>query len=49
MFTTIVMILILVRELFNLLKGELNGKTATTSVVTVLLLMVALFLKSVGL
>ena len=49
MFTTIIMILILVRELFNFLKGELKGKTAVSNITAVVLIMVAIFLKSVGL
>ena len=49
MVSTVILILILIRELFNVLKGALKGKVATTSVVATVLLMAALFLKSVGL
>ena len=49
MISNIILISILGIELFNFLKGELKGKTATTSVVAIVSLMVALCLKSAGL
>ena len=49
MISTVIMILVLVKELFNFLKGELKGKTDFAAIVAIVVLMIALFLKSVGL
>ena len=49
MFSNVIIIMILVRELFNFLKKELKGKTDVTSIVAIIALMAALCLKSAGL